>query len=209
MKTGKYIFIIGAPGSKWSSVSKNIYFSESIDRSDASKSREYYHDAPGTFQLMHMGAYFDPMMEFGHEFDDPQSLTKEQLEKEFDRPFSGEGKRIIKCHSFANNIDYIKETFPDCPIVLVHRDNDACLGWWVKCGHFEISYPKYDYYVDLKKMARHISMQNRGICEALTKLNGYYTPHNNIVLANLLHIKLPPEQYRQNYTDNDIKVYVI
>ena len=50
----KYIFIAGAPGSKWSSVSKNIYFSDGIDRTDASPEREYYHDAPGTMQLMHM-----------------------------------------------------------------------------------------------------------------------------------------------------------
>jgi len=32
----KYIFVAGAPGSKWSSVVKNIYYSESIDRSDYS-----------------------------------------------------------------------------------------------------------------------------------------------------------------------------
>ena len=32
----KYIFVSGAPGSKWSSVVKNIYYSPSIDSSDAS-----------------------------------------------------------------------------------------------------------------------------------------------------------------------------
>jgi hypothetical protein len=41
----KYIFMAGAPGSKWSSVAKNIYFSPDIDRSDASSQREYWHDA--------------------------------------------------------------------------------------------------------------------------------------------------------------------
>ena len=30
----KYIFLAGAPGSKWSSVAKNIYYSADIDRSD-------------------------------------------------------------------------------------------------------------------------------------------------------------------------------
>ena len=30
----KYIFVAGAPGSKWSSVCKNIYFSGDIDTSD-------------------------------------------------------------------------------------------------------------------------------------------------------------------------------
>ena len=45
----KYIFVAGAPGSKWSSVCKNIYFSDSIDQTDASsKDREYWHDAEWT-----------------------------------------------------------------------------------------------------------------------------------------------------------------
>lgn len=59
----KYIFMAGAPGSKWSSIAKNIYFSPDIDRSDYKDERTYYHDASGTNTLMHMGAYFDPGME--------------------------------------------------------------------------------------------------------------------------------------------------
>ena len=96
----KYIFMAGAPGSKWSSVSKNIYFSPSIDRTDANAEREYYHDAPGTLELMHMGAYFDPGMEFGDFFDRIDQYTKAECEAEFDRPFSGTGVRIIKSHVF-------------------------------------------------------------------------------------------------------------
>ena len=41
----KYIFVVGAPGSKWSSVVKNIYFSPDIDRSDYSEDRKYAHHA--------------------------------------------------------------------------------------------------------------------------------------------------------------------
>jgi len=66
----KYIFITGAPGSKWSSVAKNIYYSPSIDRSDYSEARTYYRqDSTGRQDLMHMGAYWDPGMEFGKFFD--------------------------------------------------------------------------------------------------------------------------------------------
>jgi hypothetical protein len=39
--------------------------------------------------------------------------------------------RIIKSHVFGYHLNYIKETWPDCPIVLVDRTDDACLGWWV------------------------------------------------------------------------------
>ena len=59
----KYIFVAGAPGSKWSSVAKNIYYSPDIDRSDYRAEWTYYHDASGKMDLMHLGAYFDPGME--------------------------------------------------------------------------------------------------------------------------------------------------
>lgn len=206
----KYIFVAGAPGSKWSSVVKNIYYSDSIDRSDYSDERTYYHDASGTMQLMHLGAYFDP----GMEFDLPESLstlTKKQAEKLFDAPFTGEGIRIIKSHifSYSENIDYLKELWPECPIVLVYRDDDSCLGWWVKCGHFNITYPSYDkYYVDLKIMAKKIAEQNVGISSAWEKRDGFIV-YSNQRLALTLGIKSPPVEYTQNYIENDIEVKVI
>ena len=192
----KYIFIAGAPGSKWSSVSKNIYFSPSIDRTDASPEREYYHDAPGTLQLMHIGAYFDPGMEFDLPAD-LTTMTKTELEAIFDSAFSGEGVRIIKSHIFCDNIDYLKSVWPDCPIVLVYRDDDSCLGWWVKCGHFNITYPKYDkYYVDLKRMAFLIHRQNSGIVEADKKYPGKRVT-TSCELTDAVGIATPSEEYFQ------------
>ena len=200
----------GAPGSKWSSVAKNIYFSSDIDRSDASPDREYWHDASGTNQLMHMGAYFDP----GMEFDLSQQMnleSKEHLEEFFDSAFSpdGTGIRIIKSHIFAHHIDFIKETWPDCPIILVHRPDDACLGWWVKCGHFDITYPKYDeYYVDLRNMAGIIAKQNTDILTAWYN-NECFFIGDNVTLADTLGIARPPKEYYQSYAAADIEVTVI
>ena len=205
----KYIFVTGAPGSKWSSVVKNIYYSADIDRSDYSDERTYYHDASGTRELMHLGAYFDPGMEFGHFFDQLDQYTKDQCEAEFDRPFSGTGVRIIKSHVFANHIDYIKATWPDCPVVLVHRDDDACLGWWVKCGHFDITYPLYhDYYKNLKTMASIIRDQNDGIQQGAWQYPRRQ-PQTNQELAGILDIAQPPEEYSQAYAQNNIRVRVI
>jgi hypothetical protein len=204
----KYIFMAGAPGSKWSSVSKNIYFSPSIDRSDASPKREYWHDASGTNQLMHMGAYFDP----GMEFDLSQQMNLESramLEEFFDSAFAPDSKgvRIIKSHIFAHHIDFIKKTWPDSPVVLVHRSDDACLGWWVKCGHFNITYPTYnEYYRDLKHMAQIIADQNRDI---LAAWGDQYLLGNNLLLAKTLGIEPPPAEYYQDYKESDIKVTVI
>ena len=82
-------------------------------------------------------------------------MTKKQAEEIFNSPFSDQGIRIIKSHifSYKHNLEYLKELWPESPIVLVHRSDDSCLGWWVKCGHFNITYPSYqEYYKDLKEM---------------------------------------------------------
>ena len=205
----KYIFVAGAPGSKWSSVVKNIYYSPSVDQSDYSDARTYYHDASGKMELMHLGAYYDPGMEFGKYLHRMPMYTKEQLEQDFDEAFTGEGVRIIKSHVFSNHIDYIKETWPDCPIVLVHRPDDACLGWWVKCGHFDITYPNYsEYYQNLKVMAEKIKEQNQGIIKAIYKYKSC-NPLTNGDLCGVLNIELPPSDYFQSYGASNVKVTVI
>jgi hypothetical protein len=205
----KYIFVAGAPGSKWSSVVKNIYFSTSIDQSDYSDVRTYYHDASGTMDLMHLGAYYDPGMEFGNFFDHIDDYSKEYCEKEFDRPFSGDGVRIVKSHVFCHHIPFLKKHWPECPIVLVHRPNDACLGWWVKCGHFNITYPTYDqYYKDLRNMSKIIDEQNEYLLLSWREYTGTIVTSNHR-LADALKINPPPEEYDQDYLVSNIMVKVI
>ena len=208
----KYIFIAGAPGSKWSSVAKNIYYSPDIDRSDYRPEWEYWHDASGENQLMHMGAYFDP----GMECDLPESVDfhgRASLEAIFDAPFAKDnnGIRIIKSHIFCNHIDFLRKTWPECPVVLVHRSDDACLGWWVKCGHFNITYPLYhEYYVDLKTMAQRIQQQNTNLVEAWSNhIRDLEIVTNNYQLCRALAIATPPAEYKQNYIENDLTVKVI
>jgi len=205
----KYIFVAGAPGSKWSSVVKNIYYSADIDRTDYSEARTYYHDAgdTGVKDLMHMGAYFDPGMESNLP-DNLEQFTREELEQIFDREFTGRGIRIIKSHIFSNHIEFIKKNWPECPLILVHRNDDSCLGWWVKCGHFDITYPLYhEYYVDLKTMATIIKQQNKGILAAWWKYDGSYVTDNK-ELSRALNIEIPVKDY-QDYVQSDVRVKVI
>ena len=207
----KYIFCAGAPGSKWSSLIKNIYYSPDVNRSDFTDARTYYHDAPGTMQLMHLGAYYDPGMEFGDFFDHLSDYTKEQCEAEFDRAFEPDtgGIRIIKSHVFAHHIDFIKQHWSECPLILALRDNDACLGWWVRCGHFNITYPKYHaYYKNLREMAKIIDHQNRDIRSAWDYYDGIIA-RDNQELSNILGIQPPPEEYSQDYAQSDLEVKVI
>ena len=203
----KYIFVAGAPGSKWSSVVKNIYYSHDIDNSDYSDARTYYHDASGEMQLMHMGAYFDPGMESNLP-ENLEQFTREELEQIFDKEFTGQKIRIIKSHIFSNHIEFIKKTWPECPLILVHRNDDSCLGWWVKCGHFAITYPLYhEYYKDLKTMAAIIKQQNAGILNAWWKYNGKYVTDNK-ELCRALKIEIPAKDY-QDYVQSDVRVKVI
>ena len=203
----KYIFVAGAPGSKWSSVVKNIYYSADIDRTDYSEARTYYHDAGGEMQLMHLGAYFDPGMESNLP-ENLEQFTREELEKIFDKEFTGKGIRIIKSHIFSNHIEFIKKTWPECPLILVHRNDDSCLGWWVKCGHFNITYPLYhDYYKDLKTMAVIIKQQNKDLLDAWWKYDGKYVTDNK-ELCRALKIEIPEKDY-QDYVKSDVRVKVI
>ena len=190
----EYIIITGAPGSKWSSVVKNIYWSSSINQSDYSKERTYWHDAdtPGEKQLMHIGAYFDPGMEF---------------ETDWDEPFSGNGIRIIKSHVYAYQLNKFKDLYP---IVMVYRNDIECLEWWKKCGHFNITYPIYGpYYKDLNNMWDEIQMQNNAIMKFVKRnISKIDMPQDNSELCKLLQIDLPKDLVNHNYKDKDIKVYV-
>lgn len=207
----KYIFVAGAPGSKWSSVVKNIYYSHSIDRSDYRDEWTYYHDASGKEELMHLGAYFDPGMACPLP-EDLSVMNKQEAEASFDYPFNADSKgvRIIKSHifSYKENLEYIRKQWPECPIVLVHRSDDSCLGWWVKCGHFDITYPDYsEYYQDLKHMAQIIKRQNAGILSEWWAQEGRYVT-DNVQLASALKIEIPEKDY-QDYVQSDVRVKVI
>ena len=159
---------------------------------------------------MHLGAYFDPGMEFNLP-DNLFQLSKSALEDIFNSAFSGEGVRIVKSHIFALNIDFLRACWRDCPVVLVHRSDDACLGWWVKCGHFDITYPYYtEYYKNLREMSSIIQKQNIGITDAIWKYKPeLVSPGTNYELCQALGLAQPPNDYRQNYANSDITVKVI
>lgn len=199
----KYIFVTGAPGSKWSRVIKSVYFSPDIDRSDHNVYREYL-DAEK--QLMHFGAYYDPGMEFGNFFDNLSSFSKQECENEFDKPFSGTGVRIIKSHSFAHHIDFLKDMWKDCPILLVYRNDFDCLNWWFEAGGFDITYPNYQWYRDVEFMKLQISIQNQNI---VRNTHSKISMTDNIHICNTLGIKNPETLYYQSFINTDISVKII
>jgi hypothetical protein len=157
---------------------------------------------------MHLGAYWDPGMEFGKNFGRLRDQTVEECEQEFDRPFSGTGVRIVKSHTFCHYTDFLRTRWPDCPIVTVLRPTDACLGWWVRCGHFGITYPDYaEHYRDFIWMHRRIEDQNRAMIAALNRSSTVMC-FDNRHLCEQLGITPPDESYQQDYLDSDVYVRI-
>ena len=185
----KYIFIVGAPGSRWSGVAKSIYYSDQIDQSDDTPERTYFNpNSPAKAkQLMHRGAYFDPGMEFGNELEDFDSLSKEDLEKIFDAPFQGSDKiRIIKSHVLCHHIEKLSKMFGD-PIVLVYRHDEDCFNWWKQAGGWDITYPNYKWYKDDATMKQQIALQNQAVRKFVFE-NKLYSLNNNNQLQKYLGI---------------------
>lgn len=155
---------------------------------------------------MHLGSYFDPGMEFGHWFDQLNQYSQSKCEQEFDRPFSGQGVRIIKSHVFCYQIDFLKQTWPDCPVVMIHRNDAASFEWWVDCGGFNITYPDYTkYYQDLDFMAQEIARQNTAL---LRCWHQGIEVHSNHELCARLGMQPVPAQYQQKYGEHDVRVAV-
>ena len=185
----KYIFVVGAPGSRWSGVAKSIYFSEQIDQSDDTPERTYFNpNSPAKAkQLMHRGAYFDPGMEFGNELEDFDSLSKEDLEKIFNAPFQGSDKiRIIKSHVLCYHVEKLSKMFGD-PIVLVYRHDEDCFDWWKQAGGWDITYPNYKWYKDDATMKQQIALQNQAVRKFVYE-NKLYSLNNNNQLQKYLGI---------------------
>ena len=186
-----YILFTGAPGSKWSSVAANIYRSPDIDQTDSTSERTYSNKA-----VNHTGSYFDPGMEFRNTRDN------------WDLPFSGKGKRIIKSHTFAHDLNDLKTL--DFPIVMVYRNDIECFKWWNGAGGFNITYPNYAYFKDQDTMWAHIQSENRDIMQFIKdNTDRITTVKDNVDLCRLLEISFPDTKGRiHNYADKDIKVYV-
>lgn len=194
-----FIFVVGAPGSRWSGVAKSIYTSDSINTTDQSTYRTYSN--PDTNEIMHVGSYFDPGMEFGDGLQNFHHLSKQDLVAMFNEPFEQNGKKkIIKSHVLAEHVGHLDLLF-NCPIVLVHRYNEHCMTWWKQAGGWDISYPSYRWYKNDLFMAQQIETQNEAIINYRQK-HRLYSIKDNIELAELLGIDKPESYVR--FTDCEV-----
>jgi hypothetical protein len=168
----KLIFFTGAPGSKWSSIShlitKNTKYP--INHSDYNSSRFHLHKNG----IAHQGAYWGPGNGLGENFHRLYRMSKDEIVNEIDKAYEDktwEKYRIIKCHQFSLNLDYIKETFPKSKILMIMRNNRSCYTSWMSSGGFDlIKFPNYDlYYKNPDELMKHICKENEEINNFVVK----------------------------------------
>lgn len=174
MELPSRIFFTGVPGSKWSGIAQVIESILNLNTSDRTPEREYTHEKFSG----HKGAYFGTGMEF------PPNL------KLVDNAHTSmEGSRLIKSHDWSYMLDDIRKEYPLDWIILVYRNSAESFRWWKQAGGFDITYPKYDAYVDDLTMRKEIARQN--------ELMVNYTIENNIMWQPF------NEQFFKGYFDID------
>ena len=129
--------------------------------------------------------------------------------EEWDKPFSGLGKRIIKAHTFAHQLDNLKEL--GYPIVMVYRNDHECMEWWKLCGEFTITYPNYQHFENLDKMWAHIQEENKDIMNFIhANKDRVKSVRSNIELCKFLNIASPKGEHQNfhEYHAKGIQVYL-
>tara|TARA_R100000353_G_scaffold96808_2_gene70719 strand:- start:375 stop:1070 length:696 start_codon:yes stop_codon:yes gene_type:complete len=152
IKDNKLIFWTGAPGSKWSATAWCLSKTKKldIDSSDQAEHRCYIVDDERWPGIRHVGSYFGPGFEFGHNFHKINTLTKDEIKEEISKVFDENDKfKIVRCHQFVYHLDWIRDTFPESKIVVVWRKPEISWNGWISAGGFDITHPNYnEYYKD-------------------------------------------------------------
>jgi len=157
------LWFTGVPGSQWSGIyAQTQKRLSSIDNSDRESLPTY---TTSTGHVSHSGAYFDPGMQYGNNWDKFTELSKDQILEEIDKPWSGSGTKVVKFHELGvyENLQHVVTNFPEDRIMFVYKDDDESLDWWLRCGGFDIWYPDYKWYTDESRMLERIKIQNQGI----------------------------------------------
>jgi len=131
------IFITGAPGSKWTSVTHLLETTPGANTSDRTSERHYDHNV---FQGHH-GAYF-ALPHRNYEFD--VSTDNSYINSAYSCPDTP-GK-FVKGHDWAYVLDDLAEKQKGNWLIIVQRNDLDCYTWWNHHGGFKVEYPSYETY---------------------------------------------------------------
>ena len=156
----KYVFITGAPGSRWGRI--EFFLAQHSKLVDNSAWLPYLVDKPSNLTT-HQHKFFGPYNEHGERFDVLHLLGRDGIFQELDRAFDPThtgSVRFVRCHHFAYQLDWIAENLPEVDIIMMLRESNLCYKWWHEAGGWDISYPNYTWYAHSEKMRRQIIIEN-------------------------------------------------
>ena len=182
----KLIFFTGAPGSKWSAVSYVLSECMDVDITDRTPDRLMIHKDKYN-GVRHVGLYFGPGQELGHNFHLINTLSKQEICDQIKQgwpTWDDDKYHIIRCHQFIHNIDWIIENFPTSKAVVVARKPESSINGWESVGGIDIPYPHYkEYYQDSETARRLIREETQLAHEA------FFNHEMDIHVASKGHFK--------------------
>lgn len=189
----KLVLCTGAPGSAWSMISNRLKRTfAGFDNTDETSDRKYkipdHHkkeydvkadDWQGT---THVGAYFGPYHEFGHNFDDiAKNYTPESFKEECLKPFMHIKKnfKLVRSHWFAYNLNWIWDNCKGHKLFLIWREPEAARDWWYSMGGWNIHYPVYTWYENPERMWEKIQEESKLLLDFAAEKNLSWFDHSD------------------------------
>ena len=192
------IFLVGAPGSRWSGIYRTLSESPDINDTDKSPQRVYNFPTSGDPKLVekqpavgqHSGAYWGPYNDVGERFDNLHNCSKEYIYNELSKAFINfNGKKIVKSHFFAYNLDYLAYMFPEATFLLCYKNDIICFSWWHTCGGWGINYPNYTWYKNDSNMLDKIKEENYNILKFAIDKEQTFKTYTVLELFNILNLE--------------------
>ena len=191
------IWFTGAPGSKWSALSWVLSEVESlnVDIDDRTSERLMQHDAIYG-NVRHTGAYFGPGNELGQNFNNINTMSKQEIFDEISSAWptwDSDKHYIVRCHQFINNWDWMIENFSESKFVTVSRPPQSCVNGWTSVGGIDTPYPHYKpYYKTQENAIKEIKRESKLAHKA------FYDHSMDVHVASSGHFK-----QKFNLTAND------
>ena len=158
----KYIFLTGVPGSRWGRLERMLY-DAAPGLVDVSCSQKYLQDMPG-HGTQHVYTFWGPYHQHGDGFDQLSLLGPDRIMAEIEQAYNPDASgslRIVRCHWFSYQLDWIAQHMPWIDIMMVMREPEMSYRWWHESGGWDISYPNYKWYGSDEVLRRQITVETK------------------------------------------------
>lgn len=160
----KYVFVCGVPGSCWGWPINYLY--EACDLVDTTSSKPWRINNNQPCAAIHKDTLFaGPYHEIGEMFDQLRLFpNKQAIFSEIDSAFDHtiEHKiRVVQCHWFSYQLDWIVENLPEVDILLGMRNPEMSFNHWHNGGGWKIEHPSYKWYNNSQTLWRQSQIEHK------------------------------------------------